>query len=345
MVPMKAFLTTALLLASATVHAQGLKLPEQSPGASVSQTIGITEVTVQYHRPGVGGRTIWGQLVPYGEPWRAGANENTLITFSTDVKIGGKPLRAGTYGLHMLPTAKDWTVMFSTATQAWGSFTYDVKEDALRVTVTPRQTPTTEERLLYKFDDLSDTKATLVLAWDKLAVPVAIEVETPKAVMANARQQLRGPTGFTWQSFSQAANYWLRNGGPLDEAQKLIDRSIAMNENYQNLNVRATILEKKGDAKGAADTRAKALAIATEGDLNQVGYRLMGEHKVDEALKLFQANADKHPDSWNAQDSLAEALAAKGDKAGAMAAYNKALSLVKDPVQKKRIEGAVARLK
>jgi hypothetical protein len=343
---MKAFLITAVLFASATAHAQAaLKVPEQSPGASVTQTVGLTEITVAYHRPAVAGRTVWGQLVPYGEPWRAGANENTTITFSTDVKIGGKPLRAGTYGLHMLPTAKDWTVMFSTMSLAWGSFTYDQKEDALRVTVTPRQTQTSEERLIYRFDDPSDTKATLVLAWEKLAVPVAIEVETPKLVMASIRQQLRGPAGFSWQGFAQAANYWLRNGGPLDEALKLVDRSIQMNENYQNLNVRAAILEKQGNAKGAGELRTKAQAIATEGDLNQTGYRLMGEHKVDEALKLFQANADKHPDSWNAQDSLAEALAAKGDKAGAAAAYTKALSLVKDPVQKKRIEGALARLK
>ncbi|HEU4734212.1 MAG TPA: DUF2911 domain-containing protein, partial [Kofleriaceae bacterium] len=132
---MKAQLATLLLFASATADAQvALKLPEQSPAATVSQTVGLTEITVVYHRPAVNGRPIWGKLVPYGETWRAGANENTTIAFSTDVKVGGKPLKAGTYGLHMLPTAKDWTIMFSTMTAAWGSFTYDQKEDALRVT-------------------------------------------------------------------------------------------------------------------------------------------------------------------------------------------------------------------
>ena len=344
---MKALLTVAILFAAATTaHAQvALKLPEASPAATVTQTIGLTEVTVVYHRPAVGGREVWGKLVPYGEPWRAGANENTTVKFSSDVKIGGKPLPAGTYGLHMIPTAKDWTIAFSKMAAAWGSFTYDQKEDALRVTVTPRTNATSEERLSYRFDDPSETKATLVLTWEKLSVPIAIEVDTPKVVMASIRQQLRSLPGFGWQGPSQAANYWLRNGGPLDEALKLVDRSIQMNENYQNLSVRAAILEKQGNAKAAADLRAKAQTLATETDLNQAGYQLLAAKKMDEAIKVFQTNVDHHPDSWNAQDSLGEALAAKGDKPGAIAAYTKALALVKDPAQKKRIEATLARLK
>jgi hypothetical protein len=343
---MKAFLASLVLFASATAHAQvALKMPEASPAATVSQTIGLTEVTVVYHRPAVAGRPVWGQLVPYGETWRAGANENTTVTFSSDVKIGGKPLRAGTYGLHMIPTAKDWTVAFSTMTSAWGSFTYDPKEDALRVTVTPRSNATSEERLAYRFDDPTETKATLVLAWEKLAVPVAIEVETPKVVMASIRQQLRGPAGFSERGFAQAAAYWLKNGGPLDEALKMADRSIGMKPSYQSLMVRAAILEKQGNAKGAAEQRTKAQAVATEADLNQAGYQLVADKKMDEAVKLFQTIADKYPESWNAQDSLGEALATKGDKAGAIAAYTKASALVKDPAQKKRIDATLVRLK
>jgi len=344
---MKALLTVAILFAAATTaHAQvALKLPEASPAATVAQTIGLTEVTVVYHRPAVGGREVWGKLVPYGEPWRAGANENTTVTFSSDVKIGGKPLPAGTYGLHMIPTAKDWTIAFSKMSAAWGSFTYDQKEDALRVTVTPRTNAASEERLSYRFDDPSETKATLVLTWEKLSVPIAVEVETPKVVMASIRQQLRSLPGFGWQGPSQAASYWLRNGGPLDEALKLVDRSIQMNENYQNLSVRAAILEKQGNAKAVAELRAKAQTLATEADLNQAGYRLLADKKMDEAIKLFQTNVDHHPDSWNAQDSLGEALAAKGDKPGAIAAYSKALALVKDATQKKRIEATLAKLK
>jgi len=344
--PVKALLATFVLFATATAHAQvALKTPEQSPAATVSQTVGLTEITVVYHRPAVGGRPIWGQLVPYGEPWRAGANENTTIMFSTDVKVGGKPLKAGTYGLHMIPTAKDWTIAFSNMSVAWGSFTYDQKEDALRITVTPRTETTSQERLSYRFDDPTDAKTTLVLSWEKLSVPITIEVETPKVVMASIRQQLRGLPGFSWQGYNQAANYWLRNGGPLDEASKFADRSIQMNENYQNLTTKAGILEKQGNAKGAADLRTKAQGLATEADLNQAGYRLLGEKKLDEAIKLFQSITEKYPNSWNAADSLGEALAIKGDKPAAIAAYTKALSLVKDATQKKRIEATLARLK
>jgi predicted negative regulator of RcsB-dependent stress response len=344
---MKAFLITAVLFATATAHAQvALKTPEQSPAASVSQTLGLTEITVAYHRPAVGGRPIWGKLVPYGEPWRVGANENTTITFSTDVKVGGKPLKAGTYGLHALPTAKDWTIMFSTMSVAWGSFTYDQKEDAARVTVTPRTAATSVERLAYRFDEPTDTKTTLVLAWEKLEVPITIEVETPKIAMASIRQQLRGPAGFSWEGYAQAATYWLKNGGPLDEALKLVDRSIQMNENYQNLTLRASIVEKQGNAKAAAELRAKAQTLATETDLAQAGFQLLrGEKKVDEALKLFQSTVARFPESVLAQAGLGESLAAKGDKAGATAAYTRALALSKDPAQKKRIEARMAKLK
>jgi len=342
---MKSFLMMAVLFVSATAHGQAaLKLPEQSPAATVAQTIGLTDVTVVYHRPAVAGRPIWGKLVPYGEPWRAGANENTTIQFSTDVKVGGKPVKAGTYGLHMLPTAKDWTIMLSTMNVAWGSFSYDQKEDALRVTVTPKSTTTSEERLSYRFDDPSDTKATLVLAWEKLEVPITIEVETPKIVMASLRQQLRGPAGFTWQGFAQAAGYALRSGST-DDALKWVDRSIGVNTTYQNLTLKAQILDKQGKAKDAAELRTRAQGLATEGDLNQAGYRLIGEKKLDEAIKLFQAATERFPESSNLQDSLGEALALKGDKAGAIAAYTKASALAKDPAAKKRIDGVIAKLK
>jgi Protein of unknown function (DUF2911)/Tetratricopeptide repeat len=342
---MKALLTIALLFSAATAHAQaGLRFPQQSPAASVSQTVGITDITVTYHRPAVAGRPIWGQLVPYGAVWRAGANENTTVSFSSDVKIGGKPLRAGTYGLHMIPTAKDWTIAFSTMAMAWGSFTYDPKEDALRVTITPRP-GAMEEQLLYRFDDTTDNKTTLVLAWEKLAVPISIEVDTPKVVMALVRQQLRGMGRGLWQYFNQAASYWLKNGGPLDEALKFADRSIQITPTYQNQMTRAAILEKQGNAKAAAEQRTRAQALATEDDLNQVGYQLIADKKLDEAIKQFQTIVARFPDSWNAHDSLGEALATKGDKPGAIAAYTKALSLAKDPAQKTRIEAALARLK
>jgi hypothetical protein len=341
-----AALAAATLTLATSARAQPrLTEPEASPRASVVQTVGLTEIEVAYNRPAVAGRPVWGKLVPYGEVWRTGANENTTISFSTDVKIGGRPLRAGKYGLHAIPTARDWTVIFSTMNAAWGSYSYDQKEDALRVTVTPRPLPAFEERLAFRFDEPTMTKVTLTLAWEKLAVPIAIEVDTPRVVMASMRRELRGLAGFNGATWAQAAGYWVRNGGPLDEALRMIDRSMSYGETYNNLMTRALILEKQGNAAGAKDARAKAQPLATEADLNQVGYRLLGEKKLDEAIAVFRDVVARFPQSWNAQDSLGEALALKGDKAGAIAAYEKARSMVRDPTQKKRIEQVLAGLR
>jgi hypothetical protein len=341
---MRSLLAAAIVLSSATAYAQ-LKLPEPSPAATTEQTVGITEIKVVYHRPAINGREIWGQLVPYNEPWRAGANENTTVSFSSDVKVAGKPLKAGTYGLHMIPTAKEWTIAFSNMTSAWGSFSYDQKEDALRVSATPRSEAASQERLAYGFDDVTDTKATLVLRWEKLAVPIAIEVDTPKVVMAYIRGELRGLAGYRQDALTQAARYWLRNGGNLDEALKFADQAIQRGGQYQTHMVKAQILEKKGNAKGAEDERAKAQAVATENDLNGQAYGLIADKKVDEAIKVLLAATQRFPEAWNLHDSLGEALALKGDKAGAQAAYSKALALAKETSQKKRIEGAIAKLK
>ena len=189
----KAVLPLVLLAAAlpATGQTPPLNLPQPSPEASVGQTVGLTEISIHYHRPAVNKRKVWGELVPYGEVWRAGANENTTFTVSSPVKVEGNALAAGTYGLHMIPTEKEWTVVFSKISSAWGSFSYDPKEDALRVTVTPTKAPF-EERLSYSFADPSNRAATMVLHWEETAVPVHIEVDTPSVVVESLRTQLRG---------------------------------------------------------------------------------------------------------------------------------------------------------
>ncbi len=343
--PVWLWTAAAVLSLSTAALAQGLKLPEASPEASVSQTVGATEMKVTYHRPAVGGRAVWDKLVPYGEVWRAGANENTTVSFSTPVKVGGKPLAAGTYGLHMIPTAKQWTVIFSTVSVAWGSFTYNEKEDALRVTVSPQPSEAFEERLSYRFDNPTANAVTLALRWEKLKVPVAIEVDTPAEVMASIRAQLRGPARFSWQGWQQAARYWASNGGDLKEAQAMAERATGMTENFQTLTTRAVIAEKLGDKAAAEELRNKALAAATEGDLNQHGYALLADKKLDEAIAVFQRNVQAHPQSWNVYDSLGEAYLTKGDKKAAAESYTKALALVKEEGNKKRIEQTLSRLK
>ncbi|MDB4965296.1 MAG: hypothetical protein JWN44_985 [Myxococcales bacterium] len=335
----------ALAIAAGPAAAQqGLKVPEPSPAAQVEQTIGLTNIKVSYHRPAVGGRKVWGELVPFGEVWRAGANENTTISFSSPVKVGGKTLAAGTYGLHTIPTAKDWTVIFNKISSGWGSYAYDAKDDALRITVTPQASDAFEERLSYRFDDPTESSVTAALRWEKLRLPIKIDVDTPAVVMAHMRDELHGAPQFNPDAWAQAARYWVGHGGNLEEAQKMVDRSIAMRETFNNVSVKAAIAEKKGDTRSASTLRAHSMQIATEADLNQYGYGLIGQKKVDEAIAIFQQNVSAHPASWNAYDSLAEAYLLKGDKKAASDNYGKALTMVKDAPNKKRIEQTISKL-
>ena len=320
-----------------------LTVPQPSPAASMTQRVGITDITVTYHRPAVNKREVWGTLVPRGQVWRAGANENTVITFSTEVSVGGHVLPAGGYGLHMIPSANDWTVIFSKESQAWGSFFYDEKVDAARVTVTPRPAEF-EERLSYTFDEPTDRSVVATLRWEKLAVPVRIEVNTPTLVAASFRTQLRGLAGFTWQGFSQAANWCARNDVNLDEAQTWAERAIALNENFQTLRTRALVAEKKGDAPMAQQLRDKSLTIATEADMNGYGYTLLQAGKVDEAIAVFRQNVAKYPASWNTYDSLGEGLAQAGKTAEAVSNYQKARAMVRDDTNRKRIDGILSGL-
>jgi len=245
----------ALHLAAPGAFAQQLKLPRPSPNASVTQTIGVTEVTIHYSRPGVKSRTIWGELVPYGEVWRTGANENTTITFDTPVKIEGTELPAGTYGLQTIPTADQWTVIFSKDAELWGAFNYKPENDALRFQVKP-QPAEFRERMAFDFEDVTDNSAKVVLHWEKLRVPFALEVDTPKLAVAGAQGQLR------WQTFVQAANFCIQANTCLDEAGRWLDASIALEPAFSNQRAKAMLLAKKNDFKSAVSWGEKALAAA-----------------------------------------------------------------------------------
>ena len=332
-----------LFAASAAAQTPALTLPQASPKASLTQTVGLTDISITYHRPAVNKRTVWGDLVPYGEVWRAGANQNTTISFSTPVTVNGKPLAAGTYGIHMIPTTGDWTIAFSNVSWAWGSFSYDEKEDALRVTAKPRPAEF-QERLSYSFDDPTETSVDVALRWEKLAVPFTVEVDTPAVVVASLRKELRDLPRFGWQGWNGAAAYAMRNKVNLDEALTWADRSIAMQENFNNLRTKAGILEAKGENAAAGPLRDKAMKIATEADINAYGYQLLGAGKTDEAIEMFRKNVKDHPASWNTYDSLGEAYDRKGDKKLAADNYRKAAAMTKDPDQKKRIDGILKKL-
>jgi len=246
----------AIVFAGTLIHAQSaiLDLPRDSQHAKIIQRVGITDITINYHRPLVKGRKVWGGLVPYGQVWRAGANENTTIEFTDPVIVEGKPLAKGIYGLHMLPTESEWTIIFSKASTAWGSFTYNQSEDALRINVKPAAAVEMKEALAYEVDDVTPTSAVIALRWEKLAVPFRVEVSTNEIVAQNLHAQLRGLSQYTWDGWDDAATYLLTNKYNLEEALKYEDRSIGVEERYDNLMNKSRILDamnKKDDATAA----------------------------------------------------------------------------------------------
>ncbi len=187
-------LTTCLglIVTALSAHAQTeLGLPDRSRAAVVQQRLGVTDITIRYHRPLVDGRKIWGALVPYDKVWRAGANINTTIEVSDPISVEGKPLPGGLYGLHMIPTADFWTIIFSKAADSWGSYTYDQAEDVLRVTVKPHPAEM-QEALQYTFEDVKADSAAVTLRWEKLAVPFRVAVNDQETVLPYIRKKMRG---------------------------------------------------------------------------------------------------------------------------------------------------------
>ena len=310
-------IATMLIASSITAtlaHAQSalLDLPRDSQHARLLQRVGITDMTINYHRPLVKGRKVWGGLVPYGQVWRAGANENTTIEFSDPVSIEGKPLAKGIYGLHMLPTENEWTVIFSKTSTAWGSFTYKENEDALRVTVKP-QPAEMKEALAYEVDSVTPDSAVVTLRWEKLAVPFKVEVNTHDVVAESLHKQLRGLPQYAWDGWDDAANYLLANKYDLEEALKYEDRSIGVEERFDNLMTKARILDALNRKDEAAASRTKALAMASVIQMHGYGRQLQIAGKQDQAFEVFRSNIKKNPNHWTTHNEAARIACARGD--------------------------------
>jgi hypothetical protein len=251
---MKRFAISVALALAVTVPALAqLSLPRPSPNASVGQLVGVTDVTVVYSRPGVKERKIWGELVPYDKVWRTGANEQTIITFSKDVKVNGSELKAGSYSVHTIPTPGDWTVIFNSAADPKAFYSYDETKNVVKLTVTPKEHAMTE-RLTFSFPSVDDSSAVLQMAWEKLALELKIETDVQAQVMAQAKTMLED-----WRPAYQAANYAWEKGAKADAA-KWIDQSIAAKESAANLTLKARILADAGKTKDAIATVEKAIA-------------------------------------------------------------------------------------
>ncbi|MDR3699723.1 MAG: DUF2911 domain-containing protein [Candidatus Sulfopaludibacter sp.] len=300
-----------LFLASLAGAQTMMTLPEASQQASVSQRLGVTEITINYHRPLVGGRKVWGGLVPYGQVWRAGANENTTFQVTDPITVEGKPLPAGTYGLHMMPGTDSWEIIFSKNSTSWGSFTYDKAEDALRVTVKPQSTDF-HDALTYDFDAVKPGSAVVTLRWEKLAVPFSVAVDTIDATLRNLRRELRGGKQYNWTGWDEAANFCLQNKTNLDEGLHWADLSIQNEERFENTMTRAGLLEalnRGTDAKAAYD---HAMKIGNATQIYFFGRQMQAEKRDALAMAAFGTVATRFPDLWFGHLAQARVDAAAG---------------------------------
>jgi len=288
-----------------------LDLPRPSQRAQIAQRVGITDITISYHRPLMNNRKVWDALVPYGKVWRAGANENTTISFSDPVTIEGKPLDRGTYGLHMIPTADQWTIIFSKNFTSWGAFTYNESEDALRVNVKPQATEM-HDALTYDFEQLKPDSAVVVLEWEKVAVPFKVGVDVHEVVQASLKKQLRNLSQYTWMSWDDAANYLLAEKVALDEALKYTDKSIETEDRYDNEMTKSQVLTALNRKDDAAVAEKKALAMASPLQVHGYGRQLQGQKRADEAYAIFRDNAKKHPELWFTHAGLARVYSSQG---------------------------------
>jgi hypothetical protein len=345
----------------------GLPPDGDNQRSTVTQGIGVVKVSIEYSSPNVHAPNgedrrgkIWGQLVPYGLvdlgfgtckecPWRAGANYNTIFTVSHDVKVQGQPLPAGTYGLHMIAGPEQWTVIFSKNAASWGSFFYDAKDDALRVTTKPTKSEY-HEWLNYEFTDRETDHATVALQWEDLQVPFTISVDDIASLhLAAVRAELRNDTGFYWQNWVNAAQYALRVNHPKDAvefADTALNGKFLGQENFQTLNTLATAQEAAGMTAESKVTRERAMnhPTASATDLHTYGRQLLAQGKKEDALRIWELNAKRFPNKWPVNVGLARGYSAVGRYKDALKYAKLALAQATDDVNKKSLEAGIKKL-
>jgi hypothetical protein len=365
----------ALSVMPAAAQAQfgGLTVPPSGDNqySSITQGIGPVRLTVQYNSPNVHSPTgedrrgkIWGEggLVPYGManlgfgscgdqcPWRGGSNENTVFTTTHDVKVQGQPLPAGSYGLHFLPGKDEWTIVFSKNHTSWGSYFYDAKEDALRVTAKPAKSDY-HEWLTYEFIDRETDHATVALQWEDLQVPFTVSVDRISDLYLDAmRRELRSSPGFNWQNWVTAARYTLDNKTNLEEGLRWAEKGAldpgTGQENFTSLSTLADLQAANGKTDEAKKTMELALNHRTAGptDVHLYARQLQQQQKNDEAMKVFELNAKRFPNQWPVHMGLARGHAGLGHTKEALAEARLALAQAPDEPNKKNVEALIKQL-
>jgi Protein of unknown function (DUF2911) len=329
--------------------------------ASVSERIGLTDVTIHYDRPGVKGREgqIWGKLIHVGyadlgfgtskaAPWRAGANENTTIEFSTDVKVEGQPLAAGKYGFFIAYDPNECTLIFSKNAGSWGSFYYDDKEDALRVKVKPIATDKSEEWLKYEFVKETANSATVALVWEKLMIPFNVESDYIKTQLTSFRNELRSDKGFTWNAWQQAAQFCVDNKTNLEEGLQWAESSIngvfIGDKNFQTLSTKAQILSMLNRGAEADAVMKEALPLGKVNEIHAYARHLLQQKKGKEAFDVFQLNYTKNPNVFTTNMGMARGYSATGNYKKALEFAQKALPQAPDANNKSNVERVIKTL-
>ncbi|MDZ4809199.1 MAG: DUF2911 domain-containing protein [Bacteroidota bacterium] len=359
------FLFCTLVISVINLSAQ-MDVPPSggNPRAMISEEVGITSITIKYGRPDVNKREgkIYGDgnLVTYGfnttsfitnkntAPWRAGANENTTITFEHDVKVEGKDLKAGTYGLHMAMGADNITLIFSNQSDAWGSFYYEEKNDALRVNVKPVVLDKSVEYLKYEFIEHKEKYCVIAMQWEKLSVPFKVEVDVDNIVIARLRDQITSQKGFNSTNMLQAAQYCLNKNINLEEALQWSIRAITGfqgQKSFITLRNLGTAYEKLNRITQADSTMTEALTIATANQYTAYGRQLITQKRADKAMEVLLASEKRYGDVFGVNNGLMSGYSAKGDFKNAIKYAEKALTQAPNDASKKQIEGFIVKLK
>ena len=357
-------LFVAFAIATATFAQMDLPASGGNPRAMVSEEVGITSITIKYSRPDVNKREgkIWGEgnLVPYGfstqnfitntsvSPWRAGANENTTINFEHDVKVEGQLLKAGTYSIHIAMAADKATLIFNNKIDAWGSFYYDEKHDALRVNIKPVTLEKSVEYLKYEFIEHKEKHCVIALQWEKLSLPFKVEADVDNIVIDRLREDLTNRKGFTPALLLQAAQFCLNKNINLAEAldwSKRAINGIGGQKTYITLRNLATAYEKLNRIPEADSTMNEALLIATANQYTAYGRILISQKRADKALEIFKANQKRYGDMFGVNSGLANGYSAKADFKNALKHAEKAMAQAPDENTKKQMEAAIGKLK
>lgn len=321
-----------------------LRLQDASPKSWSGHRVGITDVMVEYYSPQTNAREVWGKLVPYDRVWRAGANENTIVSFSDTVKINGSVLPAGKYGLHMIPSKDhEWTIIFSRNFTSWGSFTYKQAEDALRVRTNPTISETNEEWLKYEFTQPTSNSVVLALVWEKLRIPLRIEVDVHRIITHRFRQEyLRGVSNFDWTSWYRAAGYWFQNKINDQEALEFVNRSIQNGPSFSNYSLKASIVGRLGDKSDSIAAVHMAIAVGNISELDGFARNVLLRNKrLKEANYVFTENARRHPGIWPTDGGLARNFAAQGNFKEALKYAKKARDYAQNQPDKRAWESAI----